>query len=182
MNPQTRSRLVLVAIALVFAAPFLIAFWLNAEGWRPQQTRNSGTLVEPPRDITAVAVTLSDGSALSWRDPEYRWTLLALPGAQCAAACRARLDEMLRMRITLGKNMDRLRVVYIGALLPADFVTARSPLLAGRDDGGAFAAERAGGEDSLALALVDPRGLLMLRYADGYSAQGLRSDIPKVIY
>jgi hypothetical protein len=119
---------------------------------------------------------------LSWRDPEYRWTLLALPGAQCATSCRERLDEMLRMRITLGKNMDRLRVVYVGAPLPADFVTARAPLLAGREESGAFAAEHASGEDSLALVLVDPRGLLMLHYPDGYSAQGLRSDIQKVIY
>ena len=182
MNTRNRNRMVLVALLLVFALPLSIAWWLSATGWHPEQTRSSGGLVDPPRDISTVAVTLADGSTLSWRDPEYRWTLLALPGAQCAVACRERLDEMLRMRITLGKNMDRLRVVYVGAALPADLVAARAPLLAGRNDSGAFATEQARGEDSLALALVDPRGLLMLRYADGYSAQGLRSDILRVIY
>lgn len=182
MKTRNRNRLALIAVLLIFTAPLAIAWWLSATGWHPLQTRSSGSLVDPPRDISAVTVTLTDGSTLSWRDPEYRWTLLALPGAQCAAACRERLDEMLRMRITLGKNMGRLRVVYIGAALPTQFISARAPLLAGRDDSGAFAAEHASGEDSLALVLVDPRGLLMLRYPDGYSAQGLRSDIQKVIY
>jgi hypothetical protein len=172
----------MVAVLAVFALPLAIAWWLSVTGWHPQQTRSSGVLVVPPRDVSAVAVTLADGTAFPWRDPQYRWTLLALPGAQCAAACRERLDEVLRMRITLGKNTDRLRVVYVGAAMPADFFAARAPLLAGHEDAGAFVAERATGEDSLALALVDPRGLLMLRYADGYSAQGLRSDIQRVIY
>jgi hypothetical protein len=182
MKTQKKNRLALIAVLLVFAAPLAVAWWLSSTGWHPQQTRSSGTLVDPPRDLSAVAVALADGSVLSWRDPQYRWTLLALPGAQCATACRERMDEALRMRITLGKNTDRLRIVYIGAGLPADFVAARAPLLTGRNGNDAFAAERASGEDSLALALVDPRGLLMLRYADGYSAQGLRSDIQKVIY
>lgn len=182
MNIRNRNRMALITLLLIFAAPLAIAWWLSATGWHPQQTRNSGALVDPPRDISAVAVILAEGNTLSWRDPEYRWTLLALPGAQCATSCRERLDEALRMRITLGKNTDRLRVVYVGAALAADFIAARAPLLAGRDASGALSAERAGGEDSLALALVDPRGLLILRYSDGYSAQGLRSDIQRVIY
>ena len=182
MKTRNRNRLALVAVLLIFAAPLAMAWWLSATGWHPRQTRNSGILVNPPRDISAVGVTLADGSQLAWRDPHYRWTLLALPGAQCAVACRERLDEMLRMRITLGNNAGRLRVVYVGPPLPVHFVAARAPLLAGRDDSDAFAAARAVGGDSLALALVDPRGLLMLRYPDGYSAQGLRSDIQRVIY
>lgn len=182
MKTQTRNRLVLAAIALVFAAPLLIAFWLNAKGWRPQQTRNSGTLVEPPRDITAAAVTLPDGSKLAWRDPQWHWTLLALPGPACAAQCQARLDEALRMRITLGRNAERVRIVYLGPPLPPEQASARAPLLAARDDAGAFGEYRAHGGDDLALALVDPNGLLMLRYPEGYSAQGLRSDIQKVLH
>src|SRR5450432_1718979 len=122
MKTQKRNRGVLIVLLLIFAIPLGIAWWLSAAGWHPQQTRSSGVLVDPPRDVSSATVTLADGSALSWRDPAYRWTLLALPGTQCAAACRERLDEMLRMRITLGKNTDRLRVVYVGPALPADLV------------------------------------------------------------
>jgi hypothetical protein len=86
------------------------------------------------------------------------------------------------MRLTLGRNAERLRIVYLGAAMPAADVAARAPLLAGHDDTGALAEYRAHGADALALALVDPNGLLMLRYAEGYSAQGLRSDIQKVLH
>ena len=179
---QRKNRLILLAITCVFLVPLLTAVVLRQSNWQPQKTRNSGTLVVPPRDITATAMTLANGSKLAWHDPEFRWTLLALPGTQCGAECRMRLDEALRMRLTLGHNAERLRVLYLGPSLPVDFVTARAPLQAGRDDAGAFAVERARGEDALALVLIDPNGLLMLRYADGYSAQGLRSDIVRVIY
>lgn len=182
MNSRSKNRLILAAIVLVFAAPLLIAYLLNAEGWRPQQTRNSGTLIEPPRDVSTVAVTLTDGAQLVWRDPQWHWTLLALPGASCAGQCMLRLDEALRMRLTLGRNAERLRVVYLGPSLPTAEVAVRAPLLAGQDDRRAFADYRAHGDDALALALVDPNGLLMLHYPEGYSAQGLRSDIQKVLH
>jgi hypothetical protein len=182
VDSQRKNRLILVAIVCAFLAPLLAALALRQSSWQPQKTRNSGTLIVPPRDITTVAATLADGSKLAWHDPQFRWTLLALPGTQCGAECRMRLDEALRMRLTLGRNTERLRVIYLGPPLPADFVAVRAPLQAGSDDADAFAAEHARGEDALALTLIDPNGLLMLRYPDGYFAQGLRSDIVRVIY
>jgi len=181
MNVANRNRLVLVLLLALFAAPLLVAYLLNHEGWRPQRTRNSGTLVDPPRNVTAITVMLSDDSTLVWRDPQWHWTLLALPGKQCASVCQTRLDEALRMRLTLGRNAERLRIIYVGPQLSTEFVAARAPLLVGHDVGDALAEYRATSDDGLALALVDPNGLLMLRYADGYSAQGLRSDIQKVL-
>ncbi|HZP66800.1 MAG TPA: hypothetical protein VFB32_10860 [Rudaea sp.] len=182
MNPRTKNRLYLLLIVAAFAIPMALAFVLRFEGWHPVKTRNSGDLVEPPRDVSAVPVTLADGSKLVWRDPAWQWTLLALPGAQCAAVCRERLDEILRMRLTLGRNAERLRVVYLGPALPADFIAARTPLLAGSDDSGAFSGDRAKDGDDLALALVDPNGALMMRYGQGYDARGLREDVVKVLH
>ena len=51
MNKTNRSRLFLIAIVLVFAAPLVVALLLNLSGWRPATTRNYGVLVEPPVDI-----------------------------------------------------------------------------------------------------------------------------------
>ncbi len=172
----------MIGVMAVFLLPVLAALLLSQSNWRPHKTRNSGTLVEPPRSVIATIVTLADGGKLDWHDPQMRWTLLALPGAQCGDECRTRLDEALRMRLTLGRNATRLRVVYLGPALPQDFIVARAPLQAGSDAAGAFSAERAHGNDALALALVDPNGWLMLRYPDGYSAQGLRNDIQQIIY
>lgn len=182
MNKSNRGRLVLIGIAVLFAIPLAAAFLLRGSGWQPARTLQSGILMHPPRDMSAAPVTLADGSRYAWQDPQYRWTLVMLPGSACAQNCQTRLDEALRMRITLGRNADRLRVLYLGPALAPDFLAARKPLLAGRDDSGAFASVRAQGPDDLALALVDPRGQLMLRYAHGYSAQGLRSDVVKILY
>lgn len=182
MTPKNKNRLILLAVLLLFAAPMTVAFLLNVSGWHPQKTRNSGTLIEPSRDVSAVPVTLGDGTALVWRDPQWQWTLLALPGVQCAQACRERLDEVLRMRLTLGRNASRLRVVYLGPPLPAEVLAARAPLLSGNDVSGAFKELHARAEDGLALALVDPNGRLMMRYAEGYPALGLRDDIQRVFH
>ena len=182
MNKSARNRLVLIALIGLFALPLVIAWILSASGWHPLNTRSSGTLVSPPRDVAGLPVNLQGGGRLMWPDPQYRWTLLALPGAECLSNCLTRLEEVMRMHITLGRDAERLRVVYLGPDLPAGFLASHRNLLTGRDVGGALSNERARGTDALALALVDPRGLLMMRYAAGYSAQGLRRDIKKVVY
>ena len=182
MNSRNRNRLLFVAIVLVFAAPMIAAWLLNASGWRPANTRNSGTLVEPPVDVAATPVTLADGSQLVWKDPQWHWTLLALAGGDCAAACQSRLAELLRLRITLGRNADRLRIVYLGAPLAADVAAASVPLQIAREGAATLAAYRPAEPDTLALALVDPNGLLMMRYDAGYDAARLRADIVKVVH
>lgn len=182
MNPRNKNRLMLIGVALLFLAPMLAAIVLNAQGWRPLATSNNGTLVDPPRDLTSVDVALADSGKLVWSDPQRRWTLLALPGVQCAQACRTRLDEILRMRITLGRNAERLRVLYLGPDLEKEFVATRAPLLSGRVQGDTFAPFRALATDGLALALVDPNGMLMLRYPEGYIAFGVRKDIVQVLH
>ena len=181
MKTQSKNRLVLVAIVLLFAAPLLIAYALNTQGWHPQNTRNSGALVDPPYSVVTAPVTLAGSSKLVWRNPQWQWTLLALPGARCEMQCRTRLDEVLRMRVTLGRNAERLRIVYLGPEVTSNSFIAGA-LLVGHDDADTFAKYRAQGDDALALVLVDPNGLLMMHYADGYSAMGVRSDVQRVFH
>jgi hypothetical protein len=182
VDRRHRNRLILVVIALVFAGPILTALVLNTVGWRPANTRNAGTLVEPPADVSGVAVTLADGAPLQWRDPQWHWTLLALANGDCADACRTRIAELVRLRITLGRNAERLRIVYFGAPLPAATLAELAPLQSGHDDGGRLAAYAPRDAGALTLALVDPNGLLMMRYDAGYDAARLRQDIVKVLH
>ncbi|MFT3791010.1 MAG: hypothetical protein QM741_08015 [Rudaea sp.] len=176
-----RNRRVLVGVVAVFVVPILIAFCLSLSGWQPKGSKAYGTLIDPPKQVDGVSVTLADGGKLVWRDPQWQWTMLALPGAGCAQQCRAALADLVRMRATLGRNATRLRLVYLGPVLPADTLPALAPLQTGTDDANAFADLRAKGGDGLALALVDPGGFLMMRYAEGYDVGGVRRDLPKVI-
>lgn len=178
---RNRNRWMLIGIVAVFVVPMLIAFALNFAGWEPKGTKAYGTLINPPRQVDAIPVTLAGGEKLVWRNPQWQWTLLALPGKGCAQQCRNALADLVRMRATLGRNAERLRLVYLGAPLPADVLAALAPLQTGKDDTNAFADLSAKADDGLALALVDPGGFLMMRYAEGYDLGGVRRDLPKVV-
>ncbi len=182
MNKTNRNRLVLIAIVLVFAAPLVVALLLNLGGWRPATTRNYGVLVEPPVDVDAAPVTLDGGGKLDWSDPQWHWTLVVLSNGDCGAACQARIADVLRMRLTLSRNAERLRVVYLGSPLPATAVQALAPLVAGSDDGNALAAYRPDAIGSAALVLVNPNGLLMLRYGPDFDVARVRQDLVKVVH
>jgi hypothetical protein len=182
VNKTNRSRLFLIAIVLVFAAPMVVALLLNLSGWRPASTRNYGVLVEPPVDIGAAAVTLDGGGKLDWRDPQWHWTLVVLSNGECAAPCQARIADVLRMRLTLNRNAERLRVVYLGPSMPAAAVQALAPLLAGSDDNNVLAAYRPEVAGTAALALVNPNGLLMLRFGPDFDVARVRQDLVKVVH
>jgi hypothetical protein len=182
VDKRNKNRFVLIAIVLIFAAPIVAALVLNVAGWRPATTRNSGSLVQPPADLKDVRVTLADGTKLDWSDPQWHWTLLVLSNGECNDACQTRLAELVRLRITLNRNAERLRIVYLGPSLPATAVGEAVPLLVGKDDSSALATYRPAGHGEVALALVDPNGLLMMRYADGYDAALLRADIVRVVH
>lgn len=181
IDARRKNRLMLIGIVAVFFGPLLIAALLSWSGWRPAGSKAYGALVDPPRDVSAASVSLANGGKFAWRNPQWQWTLLALPGPNCADKCRAALADVLRMRATLGRNAGRLRVLYLGAPLPADALAQLAPLQQGSDDSTTFASWRASGDDTLALALVDPGGLLMMAYAQGFDVAGVRRDLPKVI-
>jgi hypothetical protein len=178
---RNRNRWMLIVVVAVFVVPMLIAFALNMAGWQPKGSKAYGTLIDPPKQVETATVTLADTNKLVWRDPQWQWTLLALPAANCAQQCQAALTDVMRMRATLGRAATRLRVVYLGPALPPDVLKALVPLQAGADDTNAFASLRAKADDGLALALVDPGGFLMMSYAEGYDLAGVRRDLPKVV-
>jgi hypothetical protein len=181
MNPVTRNRLALVLIASLFAAPFLAAWLLNAGGWRPSGARNYGELVTPPLELAAARITLADGSTLAWRQPSRTWTLFALAGPGCAAACRERIDELRRVRLTLNQNAYRTRVVVVGTSLEASTLEAMQPVQVATDADGALTRLLPGDADQLAVAFADPDGRLVLRYAPGYDGSKLRKDLERLI-
>jgi hypothetical protein len=83
--------------------------------------------------------------------------------------------------MTLNRNAERLRVLYLGPALPAAAVQALAPLLAGSDDNDMLAAYRPAAAPP-ALALVNPNGLLMLRYGADFDVARVRQDLVKVVH
>lgn len=180
MTPRTRSRIGLLFIVALFAAPLLAAYFLNANGWRPSGMRNYGTLVEPPRDLTSARFITDDSKPLAWKDENWSWTIFALPGPHCAQACLARLDELRRARLTLNQNTFRVRIIVLDDI-PADALASLAPVRSARDVDGALSAMRPQGDDEVAVVFIDPHGFLVLSYPVGYDANKLRKDLERAI-
>ena len=167
----------------VFAAPVLVAAWLMASGWQPSG-KGHGQPIMPQRNLVdeRLQVTLADGAAYAWRDSKPRMTLVALAGPDCAAHCLDVLTKMAAARITLGRNVDRLRLLYLGTP-PADVADdgMRNYWLLGRDDAGKLAAYRPLTPDSVSALLVESNGTALAYYPAGFDATGLRQDLQKVV-
>jgi hypothetical protein len=179
-----RSRLKLLLVMSVFAAPFVVAWVLFHAGWHPG-AKGHGLPVLPQRNFQQerLTVKLDDGSDWPWRAGTPQLTLVALPGPDCASRCFAALTGMAKARVMLNNNQSRLRLLYVGAP-PADASAAaamRNYWRLGSDVDHRLDAFRPREPDSVAALLVESDGTVLSRYPAGFDASGLLQDMRKVI-
>src|SRR6185437_5030437 len=111
MEIRNRRRLQLLVVAALFAAPAIIGIILLLAGWMPG-TKSYGLPVLPERDLGQATVRLADGAPFAWRTKPFRWTLVALPGPDCArrgGAARAGRPAPARVRFAGGGAGDARR-------------------------------------------------------------------------
>jgi hypothetical protein len=179
-----RSRMFLLLIALVFAAPMIVAGLLTWGGWQPG-VKGSGQPIEPQRNFVdeKLPVQLVDGRLYAWRDSEPRLTLVALAGPDCTAHCFDVLTGLAKARLMLNRSQDRLRLLYLGAP-PAD-ASRRAAMqtywTTGRDVDGKLASYRPRAADSVSALLVESNGTALAYYPAGFDGPGLLRDMKKVI-
>jgi cytochrome oxidase Cu insertion factor (SCO1/SenC/PrrC family) len=178
-----KSRIFLLLIALVFAAPMIVAGLLSWSGWQPG-TKGNGEPILPQRNFVdeQLRVQLANGQPYAWRDSEPRLTLVALAGPDCATQCLATLTSMAAARVTLNRNQSRLRLLYLGTP-PADDARdgMRNYWQLGEDVDGKLASFRPSAPDSVSALLVESNGTALSLYRAGFDPSGLRKDLQKVI-
>ncbi|MCX7512705.1 hypothetical protein [Frateuria sp. STR12] len=179
------SRLKLIAIAVVFAAPMIVAGVLTFTGWQPG-SKGYGQPILPQRNFVdeQLRVTLADGGDYAWRDPaQPRMTLVALAGPDCAARCFETLSGMAKTWVMLNRNQHRLRLLYVGQP-PADpqhLAAVKTYWRFGHDAEGKLAAFRPTGADSVSALLVESNGTALSYYPAGFDGTGLMRDVIKVV-
>jgi hypothetical protein len=180
MTPQTRSRLILLLLVLLFAAPVTVAIVMHASGWEPSRTRNHGELLRPALDIRDVALRRADGSVYPWEPGERRWRIAVYPPADCAQACVeliAGLDKVWQLQ---GRRADRLDVLWFGAVPPGAVPFRRFVPM--REDATLLARLPHNATDGAPSAyLIDPSGYLALRYAPGFDVAHVREDVARLL-
>ncbi|KGI76682.1 hypothetical protein [Oleiagrimonas soli] len=182
-SPASRraSRIKLLLVAAVFAMPLLVAMILSLAGWQPG-TRSHGDPILPQRSFAKIDIRLADGKTYAWKDSEPRMTLLALPGSDCMDNCMRLLHLMSNARVTLNKNADRLRLLYVGE--PPHGPKAAAVMQdwqVGSDVEQKLASFRPRGPDSVAAILVESNGTALTLYRAGFDPNGLKKDLQKVI-
>jgi cytochrome oxidase Cu insertion factor (SCO1/SenC/PrrC family) len=112
-NPASGGRLRLILIALIFAAPMVLAYVLYYSGWRPQAVHPYGELVTPARRIAEVELKSLDGPPAALRSTPPRWTLVYFGPSECTSACERALYAMRQVIAAQGKEAHRLRSVMV---------------------------------------------------------------------
>ena len=182
-----KNRGMLIALVVLFFGGMLIAGVLRFSGWQPAGMKNKGEMLEPYGDLRDYTPTLVAGGAYRWGAEPRIWRIMVAPdGCEAArsAECAGLLREIDTVWRLMGKDADRVHVLWVGAppagiALPREVrVLRRDAVLPGTLPRGKHAAGGASGD---AAWLVDPNGFVVLRYASGFDPGDLRTDLARLL-
>lgn len=168
-----RGRIKLLLLALLFVAPFVLAWLAWRFEWATGDTSNYGELITPARPLAGAPLEALRG----------RWVLVTFDAAACDAYCERKLYFMRQIRRAL--NEDGERVARLWLLTDAG---SASPKLLAAIEGTHVA--RAGelaasfpAEGALAdhIYVVDPLGNLMMRYPRDPNPSRMLKDMQRLL-
>jgi glutathione peroxidase-family protein len=184
---QTPGRWKLFAVIAICASP-LIASYLTYYVIRPESRTNYGTLIDPRAyPMPALGTTSLDGKPIELEAYKGKWIMLQVDKSDCADPCREKLYEMRQLRLTQGKDMDRIeRVWLISDDQPLDTMLMReydgTHMLRVRPDAvnGWLPAES---DTSAAdhIYMIDPLGNLMMRFPKNADPNKIKKDLSKLM-
>ncbi len=180
LRSRNRNRWMLVAIVAIFVGGMLLAGALRFSGWQPAGMKNNGELLKPPADLRALVPTLADGGEYHWNPVERRWRIALAPPADCGDPCvelSRQLDLVWQM---FGKDADKVDILWIGAPPPGAIRNAATRVLR-VDPALREKLPRVDDAAGVPVYVIDPNGFVILRYAPGFDAGGLRADVAKLL-
>ena len=176
---QWMMWLVLAVCAAQVVASYALYFWV-----RPDGRTNYGELLEPQRDLPAVQLKTVEGASAEWTQWRGRWILLTTAPGECPADCVQRLYVMRQVRLTTGKDQDRIERVW---LLTND--QAPDPALIGQHSGLQVVRPQSTGVDPRLtdtfapghIFVVDPLGHVMMRFPLDVDPSRMKKDVSRLL-
>ena len=178
-----RGRLQLVLIAAVFFGPLLFATWLyyGGDAIQPTGRSNHGELLEP---IVNLRDRLPE-SAL-YAENDGHWLLLYANDGTCDDACAQALYTIRQSRLMLGREMERVRRIFLHGETPPDTL-----LIVGEHDGlvtledaalgGILATKLPAGVEPGGYYLIDPLSNLVMYFRPGINPSDMVDDIKHLL-
>jgi hypothetical protein len=121
VEQTNQGRMVLLLIAGIPLTMILAATWLWFFVARGELdivgalgTANRGELIQPPRQLQDARIRELSGQKFAFSDLEPRWSMV-VPGTdgRCDSDCEKSLYETRQIRVAIGKDVNRLRRIYI---------------------------------------------------------------------
>ena len=180
---RTLYLLLAVCVAPVIAS--YTAYYLMP----PSGRTNYGALIEPQRPLPELTLRRLDAKAVPAASLRGSWLMVQVDGGACDAACEKKLWQMRQVRLTTGKDADRVQRVWLivddaplatAVIREFDgtlFLRARS------DEVAAFLPLPAEPAAKLAdhIWLIDPLGNLMLRWPRDADPNRMKKDLIKLL-
>jgi cytochrome oxidase Cu insertion factor (SCO1/SenC/PrrC family) len=192
---QTRSRLGLVMLALIFIAPILFAFIVyKYRDLIPTETKNFGELVVPARPLPAFDLQTVEGKDFNLEDMRSKWSYLYVVKNHCDADCKLNLLKMRNARLGQGGEAQRVRYYLLYTRLPDNKnelaelsqTYEKLTILTGNKTNTQPLLNTLQGVDGTNLPevsgakrvyMIDPIGNYMMYYNNGFEAIGIMEDL-----
>ena len=178
-----KGRLQLVLLAAIFFGPLLFAAWLyfSGQGLQPEGRVNHGALLEP---IVAIADAVPESAIFSHNIGH--WLLVYSNTGDCDDACRDALYTMRQSRLMLGKEMDRVKRVFLHGDSAPDtvFLADEHQGLISLQDGALAALLDDKRPESLAAVgyfLVDPISNLVVYFPPDIEPSNMVDDLKRLL-
>ncbi len=185
---QHAGRWKLFVVIAVCAAP-VIASYLTYYVIKPSGRTNYGDFIESALHSvpSELATTSLDGKPMPLKDIEGKWIMLQVDGGNCTEACRTKLYEMRQLRLTQGRERDRIERVWLitdDALLDTVLMREYDGTRMLRANAAAVAKwlpTVIGTTDADHLYLVDPLGRLMMRFPKNANPNKIKKDLGRLL-
>lgn len=179
-----RGRRELWLLALVTIAP-IVASYFAYYLWRPEGFKNYGELIAPTPLGGLAGAQPETPAPFDSEALKGRWVLVMVDSGSCAKACNDRLWQMRQLRLTQGKDKERVARAWLvddGAAPAPELLkeydgtivvqAKSSPLIAKLPDGGMQRDH---------LFLVDPLGNLMMRFPANADPNRIKKDLTHLL-
>jgi len=170
-----QGRIKMLLILAVCASPVVLgtlAFFF----YKPESTTNYGSFILPQRPAAGLEAFRG------------KWVMLTVDSAICDEHCAKRLYLIRQLRLTQGKEKDRIeRVLILSNPGPARFAAEQVDALEKVHEGlhqvTMDQAQRLQllGQDDKAIYLVDPLGNLMMRFPEDPDPSRMKKDLSKLL-
>jgi len=186
-SPARRdARNKLVLLTLLCLAP-IVASYLAYYVIRPDVRSNYGDLIEPQRPVPTLTLHTLDGRPYDLSSLHGKWLMLMVSGGDCDKACQDKLYQMRQVRLTTGKERERVeRVWLITDSVPLSTLIMREydgtqMLRAGPAELVAWLPIVHGGAISDSIYVIDPHGHLMMRFPHNADPSRIKRDIARLL-